>query len=403
MSGNAYRVLALDGGGPWTVIQAKALGRLFGPDTKGREILASFDLVAGTSGGSVITACLACDFTPAQIFDLLNTERIRRLFFQDTWYAPFTRLIGLGPRYRSDKKIEGMRSFLDPAVLGRSLTSLPASLGVATQFLITAFDYDRQRAVFFRSNAASLAGSPPATSSNVSLEQAIHASSEAPLNYFDAPAVLEIAVGDGTEKRRYWDGALTGCDNPVFAAVIEALANRQPRERIQALSIGTGSIQLPMEDKDIHPPWARHLPTRGIPYDLKTAVGAILDDPPDVATFHAYVALGQPLPQPKSVPISVVRMNPLIQPAWDDAAHKWRPRSDMSEREFDALVKTDLDALRQDQIDRISRFCDLWLLDSIWNQPIRAGANLSCDVGHRTFSQALAAWNSLPTVIERAA
>jgi predicted acylesterase/phospholipase RssA len=267
--GNAYRILSLDGGGPWTVIQARALGRLFGANTKGREILARFDLVAGTSGGSVITAALACDFTPAEIFGLLNTERIRRSFFQDTWYAGFTRMLGLGPRYRGDKKIAGMRSFLDPAVLGRTLAGLPASLGIATQFLITAFDYDKQRAVYFRSNTASLAASPPSIMPSVTLEQAVHASSQAPINYFDAPAVFEVAAGADGESRRYWDGALTGADNPVFAAVIEALANGQPRERIQALSIGCGSAMLPVEDDDIHPPWARHLPSRGFAQDLR--------------------------------------------------------------------------------------------------------------------------------------
>jgi hypothetical protein len=277
-----------------------------------------------------------------------------------------------------------MRSFLDGAVLGRSLADLPGSGGLATQFLITAFDYDRRRAVYFRSNTVSLAGTPPSAPSTVTLEQAVHASSEAPINYFDGPAEFEVGGAFGAQRRRYWDGGLSGLNNPVFAAVIEALANGQPRERIQVLSIGTGTVMLPMEDDTIAHPWARRQSALGIFH------------PPDAATFHAYVALGQPLPP--SGRISVVRMNPIIQPKWDPGAGKWQPRTDLSLEEFSGLVEMDLDPMRQKEIDLIVKFCDLWLGNSIWNQPIRPGQDMSCDIGQRTFEDARAAWNGLSPV-----
>jgi hypothetical protein len=49
-----YRILSLDGGGSWALIQVKALIELFGPDKPGREILQDFDLVAANSGGSIL-------------------------------------------------------------------------------------------------------------------------------------------------------------------------------------------------------------------------------------------------------------------------------------------------------------------------------------------------------------
>ncbi len=381
-----YRILSLDGGGPWSLIQAKALGNLF-PGRTGREILQAFNLVAGNSGGSIVTAALACDFTPDQIFDLFNSEANRRRFFEETWYAFFTRAIKLGPRYRTSKKLDGLRAILNRnGALEQPLVDLPAWCGLAnTHFLITAFDYDRERAVYFRSNAASLAGSPPPSSSRVTLGNAVHTSSNAPINYFNRPAV----IGD---HKRYWDGGLSGLNNPVFAAVIEALANRQSRDCIQVLSIGTGSTMLPVEDGDVRPPLARARKPSWIVADIKKAVATILADPPDAATFHAYVALDQPLPQAGDE-ISLVRMNPAMQPIWDGAA--WRLPDGLSEEQFETLVEMDLDALGQDQIELITRLCELWLDDSVPNQPIRAGENLSCDVGHDRFSRAKAAWYRL--------
>ena len=39
-----FRVLALDGGGSWAIIQAMALVKLYDENTTGHEVLADFDL-----------------------------------------------------------------------------------------------------------------------------------------------------------------------------------------------------------------------------------------------------------------------------------------------------------------------------------------------------------------------
>ena len=77
-----YRILSLDGGGTWALLQVMALQKLYGPDTRGHDVLRSFNLVAANSGGSVTLGGLA---TNRSLDDLLQNfylnERQRALLF----------------------------------------------------------------------------------------------------------------------------------------------------------------------------------------------------------------------------------------------------------------------------------------------------------------------------------
>ncbi len=44
-----YKILSLDGGGSWSIIQARVLLDIYG-DIKGHALLRQFDLVIGNSG-----------------------------------------------------------------------------------------------------------------------------------------------------------------------------------------------------------------------------------------------------------------------------------------------------------------------------------------------------------------
>ncbi|MDE3084467.1 MAG: patatin-like phospholipase family protein, partial [Verrucomicrobiota bacterium] len=57
-SGGRHRILSLDGGGSWALIEVRALLALYG-DVSGREVLSKFDLVSANSGGSIVAAALA--------------------------------------------------------------------------------------------------------------------------------------------------------------------------------------------------------------------------------------------------------------------------------------------------------------------------------------------------------
>src|SRR5262245_48319610 len=108
-----YRILSLDGGGTWALIQAMALAELYGPETKGHDILKNFDLVAATSGGSLTLAGLVADMTPGRLIHyFLDRQQRQRVFVKPSilrprgagfWRVAVHKLVrtafGLGPKY----------------------------------------------------------------------------------------------------------------------------------------------------------------------------------------------------------------------------------------------------------------------------------------------------------------
>lgn len=404
------RILSLDGGGSWALIQVKALIGIYGEEIRGLELLSKFRLVAGNSGGSIVLALLLKDCRLDEILDFFKSEEKRRAVFVNLpWYKKLSRcllpaLFELGPLYSAPAKLQGLQQLLGEegnmslAQLKQAILASGKAKHTEYHFpdlLITSFDYDRKRAVYFRSNESSLAGSF-STPRVATLAQAVHASSNAPVNYFNRPAQFSTC--------RYWDGGVGGNNNPVLAGLTEALANQACRDDIQILSIGTGQVLLPMngpaEDDEL-------LVQPNTPFlinDIREMAMTILDDPPDAATFIAYVMLGQPLPasraeardSDKPIQTAVVRMNPLVQPVRDQ--HRlwrlpgWNHPKGLTMTEFKTLKNLNLDAVEEEEVRCIERLCDLWLAGVVPNQPIRADADLECEIGHRNYALARAQW-----------
>jgi len=80
----SYRILTLDGGGAWAIIEVRTLIDFYGADTTGHEVLGKFDLVAANSGGSLVLAGLIENMTLGQILSLFETEANRRMIFSPT-------------------------------------------------------------------------------------------------------------------------------------------------------------------------------------------------------------------------------------------------------------------------------------------------------------------------------
>ncbi|MFZ3018860.1 MAG: patatin-like phospholipase family protein [Gallionella sp.] len=384
-----YKILSLDGGGSWALIQAQTLLELYG-DISGRDILRRFDLVAATSGGSLVAGALAAGMKPTEVFELFDRDEYRSKVFVDKTFAFVTRFFGLGPRYVTAKKLAGLHDILDGGskcgVKGSTpLNGLKLNDKKFPHFLITSFDYDRQRAVFFRSNEKSKAASDPDNYKPAKLAEALHASSTAPVNYFDEPAQFD---NPNFARRRFWDGGTAGLNNPVLAGVMEAVANGEVPANIKVMSIGTGSVMLPVEDDFVHPPLAISRSSPGLIADIKKMAKTILADPPDAATYEAYRILhdgreGNP------EKIRVVRFSPLIQPMKNNSG-QWGLPEGLDEEEFASLVKMDMDAVKQDEVELIKQFCDLWIKGNVRNQPIQTGSysDLSCKIGQPTFNAA---------------
>jgi hypothetical protein len=214
----------------------------------------------------------------------------------------------------------------------------------------------------------------------------VHASTNAPIVYFDRPAAF-----DG---HRYWDGAMAGYNNPVLAAVIEALAN-EPADRVpdfRVLSIGTGTSVRPFTTEGVAPPLGVARPAVCWLQSLRIALGAILDDPPDAALFHAHMALRQRLPVPGGTVSdgTLVRISPLVRPEWDEGG--WRLPRGVSEDDFAAMAALPLDPMRRDDLEIVRLMAELWIGGTLANQPIRMGARFGCEIGLDRFGDAIEHW-----------
>ena len=408
-----YRILALDGGGTFCLIQAKALADLF-PGLSGRAILGQFDLVAGCSGGAIVTAALLDDKTPDDILDLfLRRAHRQRLFSALRWYQRPIHLatramqrLGLlsspfGPRFSTAHKLDFLHDVLPNAgrcPLGELGDLVPRAGGGQTDFLFVTYDFDHDRTRMLRSRLASPAANFPRGASRITLAEAVHASSTAPINWFQEPAQF-----DG---RRYWDGAMTSYNNPVLAAVTEALANGVPAESIEVLSIGTSTVFPKAGAPD------------GFAGDLLKLANLVVTDPPDAHSFIAHVAMGGRLPDgPAACPAGatrLVRLNPVVQRVFDPATRTFRWPAAWRDGELQRLIAMDIAATEDADVALIVRLADEWLADGWNNQPIRSGGRLFdtqrgacdgidapqadallCEIGHPRYSAARARWQHL--------
>lgn len=389
----SYRILALDGGGSWALIELKALIAIYGPNQTGHAVLQDFDLVAANSGGSIVLGGLVENLTLAQILGMFQDQTMRQSIFSPTHSVGdkvLEGLLHLGPKYSAENKLPALENAF-PATGSVPLGQVVAGLAHPPHLLITAFDYDANRAVFFRSAPASGPAWGTGESADVTLAEAIHASTNAPVNYFDQPATFPDQPG-----RYFWDGAIAGCNNPVLAAVTEAIVLGNNATDFAVLSIGTASVVLPDAPPGQPPsPLFRPAPDPGFVNDLHKLAASILDDPPDIATFIAHVMTrgGAGVNQPAVS--RVVRMNPLISPVNHNGV--WSPPGSMTLAQFKYLANLDMDAIQQAQVNAISSYADLWVQGvAPINQPIRMNTStLAPELGPVTFAAALAAWNAI--------
>jgi hypothetical protein len=393
----SYRILSLDGGGTWALIQLKALMALYGETTSGKTVLQDFDLAAANSGGSIVLGGLVEGLELQDILGLFQDQARRESVFSPTHSLgdrALHDLTGLGPKYSAESKLAALENALPekgttPLIRAAAGIRRPGS-SEDVHLLIIGFDYDRNRAAFFRSSPVSGPAWGTGDAQGVTLAEAIHASTNAPVNYFDAPASFPDHPG------RYWDGAICGCNNPVLAAVTEAIGKGQNPMKLAALSLGTASVALPWpEPGEESSPYVQKIANPGVIPDLRKLASSILDDPPNIATFLAHVMTGSGMGLNNPAADSrIVRMSPLISPV--KIAGVWSAPGPMSEDEFTYLANLDMDAVQQAQVDAISQYADLWLQGEAPNQPIRMdGDTLKPELGQSTFQGAAAAWGAV--------
>lgn len=397
-----FRILSLDGGGTWALMEVRALARLFGPDTPGHEVLRPFRLVVANSGGSIVAAGLAANMRLSELLGYFEDEAWRRrVFVQRPLLSPplwevlfrfIPKARDIVPRYLAPAKLLGLQGAFPSEFVSLRMDAWrrDARRAGLPDFVFTAFDYDRRRARFFRTRTDSPAASHSAMP-NVTFLEAVHASTNAPVMFFDAPA----DVGG----RRYWDGAMAAYNNPVMVGVVEALSHigtPPRREDLRVLSLGTGiigSFGVPPETGGPVADERLRLDTTSPPDplgDARKLAECIIDDPPDAASFMAHVTLGHRLPAAgeRVGDGPVVRMNPWLSAVWRGG--RWDYPEGIPPELFHRLRTLDLDAIAQDDVRAIETLCTAWLEGRVPNQPLRANDRMACEVGHPSFPEALA-------------
>jgi hypothetical protein len=391
-----YRILSLDGGGTWALIQVRALMSVLGPDMTGHEVLSHFDLAAANSGGAIVLGGLVEDLPLAEVLNLIEGPVARNAIFSPTSSLEdqiARAIVGVGPKYSAAAKLTALTRLLPnqgAKTLPAAAADIPGYGGDPVRLLITAFDYDRNRGRFFRSAASGGPAWGQGAPTTASVVEAIHASTDAPVAFFDAPAAFPVTPG------RFWDGGVAGCNNPVLAAVAEALAVGVDPKTMAALAIGTGSVALPWLPAGAPPePWFQTPSDTGLINDIRKLAGAITDDPPDIATWLAHLMTGAGAGVALPDKSRIVRMNPLVSPL-QDANGDWGPPTGWSTSQFSALAALGMDAIAQSDVDLIEAFTAGWLAGDVSNQPIRMnGDTLALELGQATFAQALDAWNRI--------
>lgn len=219
------RILSIDGGGIRGIISLACLVRL--EARLGKPVYEIFDMVAGTSTGSIIAAGVALGISARGLLAMYR-ELARRAFTRLPWWKIL--LNGGNHRYRNE--------FIEKTLieLGADipLNQLPKDVLITGKNTITG-----RTDFFVRDNPGNAA-----LWGKLSLKDAVLASIAAP-TYFPAHS----AVIDG--RQHFWvDGGVGVAGNPCYQAAVEAIhfSNQAYSPgNTQLLSFGTGRHPHPIK------------------------------------------------------------------------------------------------------------------------------------------------------------
>ncbi len=431
-----YKILSLDGGGSWALIQARVLLDIYG-NVRGHALLGKFDMAIANSGGSLVLACLCNNMHLQEIVDVFEKKENREKAFSSLtlgekleWknFSAFLRSLFSkfpGPLYSTGRKINGIREILtahdelfrtgqiNQPIVDTFLKDIPAIMGhPRLKLVIVGFDYFRQRGNFFRSDTNSLTDQfNKGRHFNITLGHAIHASSNAPVNYFNEPAKVNLDLFQKNEQRTswYWDGAVAGFNNPVLAGLVEAVTNGHGKtmDDFRILSIGTGltrkailadhNFSTSEEERELHRKNLRNpLAVTDSNFrpldDIAKISKSIVSDPPDSATFIAYSFLDPRLDNKSS---NLVRINPCVSPELSSEGIYEVPSAYKGfEDDFLQLINLDMDAVKDSEIRLISALCNHFLASGsrMPNQLIRGEAGKGTILGYETYGKAKQRW-----------
>ena len=209
---NAFNVLALDGGGARGIYSAQILACI--EELMGVPVREHFDLIAGTSTGSIIAGAAAVGIPMARIVKLFKDES--PLIFRKRRLGSFH----IRSKYSRRSLEQVVKNYVSGLTLGE----------VSTPLMILGSDITTGGVHVFKSRYLKDLGEPYFRDEDVVLSDAILASCAAP-TFFDPVLVGDFLVADGG----LW------ANNPSIMALTESVSKfRRSVEQVRILSIGTG-------------------------------------------------------------------------------------------------------------------------------------------------------------------
>ena len=213
----AFHILALDGGGTRGIYSAQILASI--ERKLGRPVGECFDLIAGTSTGSIIAGAAAVGIPMTRVVELFMEESSR--IFRKRWPGSFH----IRSKYSRRSLEQVVRGCVSDLTLGK----------VSTPLMILGSNISTGGVHVFKSRYLKDLGEPYVRDADVFLSDAILASCAAP-TYFDPVSVDDSVLADGG----LW------ANNPSLIALTEAVSKfKRSVEQVHVLSIGTGhSVNL---------------------------------------------------------------------------------------------------------------------------------------------------------------
>ena len=265
-----YKILCLDGGGIRGVLSAGILKQIETTlkEKRGLELHQYFDLISGTSTGSILAAGIACQMDADSLIALYE-KRGKDIFLESVrrrreWRI-ISRLIGSHQLYPHEKgNDQGLANVLKQELKyqGKSprISEIPSP-----NLLILAYDVLSRNTTWFSNNFPNGKGESKEWYDDLELWKLCTASASAPT--FFPPYKLPYS-NNPEGNLPHIDGGVSA-NNPALTAIAHALwIEREKRQLelsdIAVLSIGAGKTNRPFTYQEVKQwgvlDWIKHLP-----------------------------------------------------------------------------------------------------------------------------------------------
>ncbi|WP_116597748.1 patatin-like phospholipase family protein [Primorskyibacter marinus] len=255
------RILALDGGGIRGILTLQMLARIekiLRKRTGDENTVLSdyFDLIGGTSTGAIIASALALGWPVSRI------NKLYLEFGNDIFQSSFFRMGLLRPKFSAKAVREGLKREYGDICLGGP--EVKTGLGIVVKRIDTGSPWiihNNPKGMYFNE----IAGSRSTANKDYLLRQVVRASSAAP-TYFE-PELINVT---SDMQGAFVDGGVSPYNNPALQLLmLAALKNHGLNwpvgsDKIQIVSLGTGTKTLAMEQEKVMKMSAAELGVRGL-------------------------------------------------------------------------------------------------------------------------------------------